>query len=80
MSDRIFNGNLLDYAMPEMDGPDVLRAIREDEALSSTPVVFRTGMDDLEIADVVAELKPQKVLPKSEGKAALLAAVEELVK
>ncbi len=70
---------LLDYAIPEMDGPDVLRAIRQDDSLKDTPVFFRTGMDDQEIAEVVAELNPQKVLPKSEGKGALLAAVAEII-
>lgn len=34
---------LLDVMMPEMDGPDTLRALRRHPALAQTPVVFMTA-------------------------------------
>ena len=70
---------LLDYAMPDMNGPEVLRHIRESEAFGETSVIIRTGMDDKEIADEVSALHPQKILPKAEGKAVLLQAVSEVL-
>lgn len=69
------DGELLDYAMPEMNGAQTLKRIRESSSYGNVPVVMRTGMDDNEIADEIAGLHPHKILPKSEGKAALLAAV-----
>ena len=34
---------VLDVMMPEMDGPTTLAALREIEAVSSTPVIFMTA-------------------------------------
>ncbi len=64
---------LLDYAMPEMDGPAVLEAIRADDATKDIPVLFRTGMDD----DIGSH--DVGVIPKSEGKATLLQAVADVL-
>ena len=66
---------LLDYAMPVMDGPATFKALQEDPAAKEIPVLFRTGMDDMSISEVMETLKPRGVVPKSEGKAALLKAV-----
>ncbi len=70
---------LLDYAMPEMTGAETLQKIRESAEFGQVPVIMRTGMDDNEIADEVEGLHPQKILPKTEGKPALLAAVSEVL-
>ncbi|MCR5789227.1 MAG: response regulator [Lachnospiraceae bacterium] len=67
---------LLDYAMPEMDGPAVLSAIREREALASVPVLYRTGMDEMQEAGAPA---PDGIVPKSEGKPGLLKAVSSFL-
>ena len=37
---------LLDIAMPEMDGYEVLGRLKANESLKKTPVVFLTGMTD----------------------------------
>ena len=37
---------LLDYAMPGMSGPEVLKEIRSKTEGSPIPVLYRTGMDD----------------------------------
>ena len=70
---------LLDYAMPEMDGPAVLRAIRSDERLRSIPVLYRTGMDDGFMEEESGDIHPDGVIPKSEGKPFLMKAVEDIL-
>ncbi len=37
---------LLDLHLPDLDGEDVLRAIRSDEALTHMPVIVVSGSDD----------------------------------
>ena len=68
---------LLDYAMPEMDGPAVLCEIRKREELQGIPVLYRTGMEDYDTDSSEGELRPDGVIPKSEGKPYLLNAVSE---
>ncbi|HAF26736.1 MAG TPA: hypothetical protein DCG85_05415 [Lachnospiraceae bacterium] len=65
---------LLDYAMPGMDGPAVLSAIRENGAYENIPVYYRTGMDDNDITPVPSA---NGIIPKSEGKPGLIKAVSE---
>jgi CheY-like chemotaxis protein len=65
---------LLDYAMPEMDGPAVLSAIRSDDELKGLKVFFRTGMDD---NDMDNGLEPDGIIPKSKGKPELLRVIKE---
>ena len=67
---------LLDYAMPEMDGPTVLQRIRSNDELKTIPVLYRTGMDDTVLGNETDQIKADGVVPKSEGKPALLKAVE----
>lgn len=38
---------LCDVQMPDMDGYEVLKSVRETESLSSVPFVFLTGLDDM---------------------------------
>ena len=63
---------LLDHAMPEMDGPAVLKEIKASDRLKNIPVLYRTGMDD-EIAD-----DADGIVPKSEGKPYLLNAIAKI--
>ena len=68
---------LLDYAMPEMDGPAVLKAIRSNDATKDIPVVYRTGMEDMSGGD--EEFKPDGIVSKSEGRVSLMKAVESIL-
>ncbi len=70
---------VLDYAMPEMDGPAVLEALRKNPALSAIPVLFRTGKEDADSAEIMEKLHPEGIVPKAEGKAALLEAVKRIL-
>ncbi len=68
---------LLDYAMPEMDGPAVLKAIRSGEATKKIPVLYRTGMDDIVTEGGEGVPEADGIIPKSEGKPFLLEAVSK---
>lgn len=69
---------LLDYAMPEMDGPAVLAAIRSNPETKDIPVVYRTGMDDTD-CEGTADVRPNGIVSKSEGRPSLMKAVEEII-
>ncbi len=68
---------LLDYEMPVMNGPEVLKTIRDDAKLRDTPVIFLTAKDDKESVMKVVGLKPIKYLLKSMPKDKLIASIDE---
>lgn len=55
---------LLDYMMPEDDGPATLRMIRQHEGCADTPVIFMTGLIDQDLKDQCADLHPYDYLQK----------------
>ena len=69
---------LLDYAMPEMDGPAVLKALRQEPSTKDIPVLYRTGMEESESLDM--EFGPDGTVPKEGGKPQLMSAVENILK
>lgn len=71
---------LLDYEMPDMNGPSVLKKLREDPYLAKIPVVFLTGINDMEKIKHALSLKPQGYLLKPINKELLLEKIHELVK
>lgn len=71
---------LLDYEMPEMDGPAVLKKLRENPYLSKIPVIFLTGINDVEKTKNALALKPQGYLLKPVDKNALISKIRELIK
>jgi CheY-like chemotaxis protein len=67
---------LLDYMMPEMDGPEVITQIREDSELAKIPVMFLTGVKDKsKVIKTLVELKPQGYIVKPSKKSALVAKI-----
>ncbi|MDE7479601.1 MAG: response regulator, partial [Lachnospiraceae bacterium] len=70
---------LLDYEMPEMNGPAVLAELRADPNLAGIPVVFLTGINDVEKIKSALALKPQGYLLKPVDKSALLEKIHELI-
>lgn len=56
---------LLDYKMPVMDGPEVLRKIRLDKNKKNFPVMFLTAKNDRESVMTVMSLKPDGYILKS---------------
>lgn len=55
---------LLDYEMPEMNGPEVLEALRNKKSTANIPVVFLTGTKDRAKVQNALMLKPQGYLLK----------------
>ena len=70
---------ILDYAMPEMDGPAVFEALRSDPENKDIPVLFRTGKDDGDSEEILNRLRPDGIVLKSEGKVPLMDAVGKLL-
>lgn len=70
---------ILDYAMPEMDGPATFEALKADDATAKIPVLFRTGIEDANSSEVLANLDPTGVVSKGDGKPKLLKAVAEIL-
>ncbi len=68
---------LLDYEMPVLDGPAVMREIRDNTLLSNIPVIFLTAKDDKESVMKVLQFKPDKYLLKSMPKEKLIASIDE---
>lgn len=69
---------LLDYAMPEMDGPETLKAIRAQEGLREIPVLFRTGKEDEDALQLMESLHAG-IVSKADGKPGLLAAIKSVL-
>lgn len=71
---------LLDYNMPEMPGPEVLKALRSHEETKRIPVAFLTGIDNKESISQVLALKPQGYILKSATKEALISKIDDVLR
>lgn len=71
---------LLDYLMPEQDGPSVLRELHENPKTKDIPVVFLTGMTERDkIREALVE-KPQGYLVKPVERDKLITTVASILK
>lgn len=70
---------LLDYDMPEEDGPTVLRSLRETPACADIPVIFLTGVNDVSKIQRALSLKPQGYLLKPIEREKLLSSIEDVL-
>lgn len=70
---------LLDYEMPDMNGPEVLKKIRASAALASIPVVFLTGASEQDKILKALSLKPQGYLLKPVDSKQLQAKLHEIL-
>lgn len=55
---------ILDYEMPNENGAEVLKKIRDNDTTANIPVVFLTGISDREKIQKVLKFKPQGYLLK----------------
>jgi signal transduction histidine kinase/DNA-binding response OmpR family regulator len=55
---------VLDYKMPEMNGIEMIRAVRKDPLLVSTPVILLTSVDQADMSRQMAELDIDAILAK----------------
>lgn len=76
---RMTNLILLDYEMPEENGPAVLEKLRANPVTSSIPVIFLTGINDRKKIQQVLALKPQGYLLKPIDHDKLVATIEETI-
>ena len=67
---------LLDIVMPEMDGYEVLRQMKMDDALRDIPVIIISAQDELESMVKGIELGAEDYLPKSFDPVLLKARIE----
>lgn len=70
---------LLDYMMPEMDGPMVLEKIREDSPWPDIPVIFLTGVAERDKVMRGLEFRPNGYMLKPVQRLQLLEKVTELL-
>jgi CheY-like chemotaxis protein len=66
---------LLDIAMPEMSGYQVLEAMKADSSLQNTPVIAISATDESDIAAKCADLGAEDYVSKSSDPEALKARV-----
>lgn len=71
---------LLDYIMPEMDGPEVLRELRKDPKIADIPVIFLTGVSEkAKVIKALVELKPQGYIVKPAKRSELVAKIIDVL-
>lgn len=67
---------LLDYLMPMMDGPEVLRNLHDTKDWEDIPVIFLTGVTEKKkVIQTLAELRPQGYLVKPSKKSEIVAKI-----
>ena len=64
LREKAFDLVMLDILMPEMDGFEVLAALKADSALRSVPVIVLSAMDELKSAVTCIEMGAEDYLPK----------------
>ena len=69
---------LLDFEMKDMDGPEVLKAIRGNPETADIPVVFLTGRTDEEAIESVMSQKPAGYLLKTMDRDSIVKAIDGL--
>ena len=71
---------LLDYIMPEIDGPSVLKELRTMPEAKDIPVIFLTGMSEKKVViETITELKPQGYIIKPTKKSELVAKIIDAI-
>lgn len=61
---RVTDIILLDYEMPFMNGPEILEVLRGNERTRKIPIVFLTGVNEIDKIQKVLSLKPQGYMLK----------------
>ncbi len=64
LKDRPFDLLLLDIVMPEMDGYEVLRRLKQDRQLRDIPVIVISALDDMQSVVKCIEMGAEDYLPK----------------
>lgn len=70
---------LLDYEMPEENGPAVLEKLRASDETKDIPVVFLTGVTEKKQIQEALALKPQNYLLKPIDRDKLVGTIQEII-
>ncbi len=70
---------LLDYEMPEMDGPQVLHMLRQKEETKEIPVIFLTGNGTKEAVNRVMQMIPDGYVLKSTPREELIEYIHKIL-
>ena len=71
---------LLDYIMPDADGPNTLKCIRDKEDTANIPVIFLTGVTEKNtVIETLTDLKPQGYVIKPPKKSELVAKIIDVI-
>lgn len=70
---------LLDYEMPDENGPEVLEKLRANDATKDIPVIFLTGVSDRKKIQEALALKPQSYLLKPIDREKLIDAITKAI-
>ena len=67
---------LLDIRMPNLNGVETLKKLKENELTAEIPIIFLTGVNDRESVMRIVKHKPDGYLLKTSRKSELLDALE----
>ena len=71
---------LLDYMMPDQDGPEVLKKLRTVDEYADIPVIFLTGVTEKNtVIDTLTVLRPQGYIIKPSKKSEIVAKIIEVL-
>ncbi len=71
---------LLDYEMPEMNGPEVMTEIKENPLLADIPIIFLTGVSEKDrVIKTLIDLKPQGYIVKPSKKSEIVAKIIDVL-
>lgn len=71
---------LLDYLMPKMDGPEVLRNLQDTKDWEDIPVIFLTGVTEKKkVIQTLAELRPRGYIVKPSKKSEIVAKIIDVL-
>ena len=70
---------LLDYEMPEQNGVELLKELRQKPEMKQIPVIFMTGTDSTDSISQMKSMEPQDLLEKPITKERLLSTVERVI-
>ncbi len=79
LESKMTNLILLDYEMPEQNGPAVLEKLRANPITSQIPVIFLTGINDRKKIQQVLALKPQGYLLKPIERDRLVESIKNVI-
>ncbi len=70
---------LLDYEMPEMNGVETLKAIREIDDYKDIPIVFLTGADTPDVVEMLTDTGCEGYILKPTNKPTILETIGRII-